>query len=85
MLQQQLSGLSGELLLVLARAVILGSESHGTRDHILLFQRWNRAAVWDQDSKRSTVRLAVRHFFLLMWGPSVPQPVRQIPLMGSDN
>jgi hypothetical protein len=30
-----------QLLLVLASTVILGSESHGTRDHILLSQIWD--------------------------------------------
>jgi hypothetical protein len=40
-----------QLLLVLASAVILGSESRGTRDHILLSQIWTSLFVTSYDSQ----------------------------------
>jgi hypothetical protein len=40
----------------------------------------NHATVLSQDLKRSSVQVAVPYM-----DPSVPQPVRQIPLMGFDS
>jgi hypothetical protein len=40
MLHNQLSRLSGELLQYFARIVILGPESYGSDDYILLSQFW---------------------------------------------
>jgi hypothetical protein len=53
-----------EMLLALARAVFLGSESLGTRDHILLSQ------IWDFPFRRllrlagSRSLYAAEHFFI---------------------
>jgi hypothetical protein len=51
-----------ELLLALASAVIFGSESHGTRDHILLYQ------IRDFPFRR------LLRFAGLRWGYSTPSP-----------
>jgi hypothetical protein len=57
-------------LLILASAVILGSKSHGTRDHILLSQ------IRDFPFRR-LLRLAG-----LRWRYSIPPPHRNLPNLG---
>jgi hypothetical protein len=52
-----------KLLLVLAGALILGSESHGTRDDILLSQIRDRSNLWGQVSVFRSLRNSVAQLY----------------------
>jgi hypothetical protein len=66
-----------QLLLVLASAVILGSESHETHDHILLSQIRDSPNIEGQAALFISLRNRVTQFYPKHWVPFSPSTTRR--------